>query len=779
MDNKPDGLTLKSNTPPWSAENVITATITGFVIAIMTVVVTWNALPHHYIYAWLVSVSSMFGIGVFSAFLYQQNKQGLFSSKSLIIFSSVIFGLLWSMPGTLLFLGGHNSTVLMYSLAVIVMLSWASFYFSAIRFQYLAFSIPFVSPLLIQLVVNKQEQYLLAGVIVVALLIMMVSARSTHLEVQKRFNLITGSLTNLFNYLTMQIQVKQNTISEVIDSEQHLRELTDASFEGIVIHEYGKILDVNKAFINMVGITYDEAIGSSILDFIHMNSTDLGTEKVLKKSFGSFEVTGLQTDGSNFPLELHVRTGNYNGKPVSIVAMRDITDRKFIETDIIRLSNIDLLTGLPNRKKLQESLVSLIEEANTQDQLFALLIVDIDNFKLINETLGHEVGDELLQYVSRKISETVRGHDLLARWGDDEFAVILNKVENNEEVEHVTKRIQHALGEFIILRDHEIYVSASIGCTVYADSNQSLEGLIGNAEIAVSRAKENGHNSIDIYTSDSSRKTSERYELENDLRKAIENCEFELHYQPKINLSTCKVIGVEALIRWRHPIKGLISPMEFIPLAEQTGLIVPIGAWVLDEACKQINAWKNHGLEPVPIAINLSLRQLKNINMLDVIMSTLARHNVAPELLEVEITESSVAENFEQAVRLMDGLSAAGVTIAIDDFGTGYSSLSYLKKFPVDYLKIDRSFIKYIPDDVDDTAITATIIVMAENLGLKVIAEGVETQAQLNFIQKKGCYSAQGFLISKPLPEKFITQWLHNPPSTLDFNNHGNKRAQY
>jgi len=249
-------------------------------------------------------------------------------------------------------------------------------------------------------------------------------------------------------------------------------------------------------------------------------------------------------------------------------------------------------------------------------------------------------------------------------------------------------------------------------------------------------------------------------------RKAIKNKEFELHYQPKINLSSCEVTGVEALIRWRHPEKGLIAPDDFIPMAEETGLIVPIGAWVLEETCRQINAWKKAGLAPVPVAINLSLRQLKFANMLDEIMTTLARHNISPELLEIEITESSVAENYEKAVEMMNVLSTAGVSISIDDFGTGYSSLSYLKRFPVDYLKIDRSFINCIPDNADDTAITSTIIAMAENLGLKVIAEGVETQEQLNFIQKKGCYSAQGFLISKPLPGRYITQWLKNPPSS-------------
>lgn len=777
IEYRSNSLAEKPGASPWSVVNVVTATISGYLIAVMTAVLVWKSIAHDFIVIWLTVIGVTFIFGVFQAIKYQRNQQGIFKNEFAVVFASILFGLLWSVPGNLLILSGDLSSITMYLLTVILMLSWGSIYFSTIKYQFIAFSVPFTLPLILQLLSLEQDAVVLGGVIASSLVIMTICTRTAHYAVQDGINSLTNSLPNLHYRFSLQFKEKQKAITEVINSEQHMRELVDATFEGIMVIENGRIIEANKTLADMIGILREDVIGNNIFEYIHESSTLLASEKINGRCSECFEISFLKADGSVLPVELRATNYDYKNFPVQIIAVRDITSRKEAEKDILRLSNIDLLTGLPNRKQVKDTLVYLINEAKIKNKIFAFLIVDVDNFKLINETLGHEVGDELLQYVSLKISETVRDHDLLARWGDDEFAIILNKIENDDEIFHITKRIQQVLCEFIVLNGHEIYASVSIGYTTFTNVNQSLEELISNAEVAVSRAKEKGHNSIDMFTRGRDRKTSERYELENDLRKAIENSEFVLHYQPKINLSSCKVTGVEALIRWRHPTKGLISPLDFIPLAEKTGMIVPIGAWVLDEACRQINTWKELGLESVPIAVNLSLRQLKNVNMLDVIMSTLARHRVKPELIEIEITESSVAENYEKAVELMNGLSAAGITISIDDFGTGYSSLSYLKKFPVDYLKIDRSFIRYIPDDVDDTAITTTIIMMAENLGLKVIAEGVETQEQLNFIQKKGCYSAQGYLISKPLPEKYITEWLHTPPTTFKFDGHGKRGA--
>jgi len=757
------------STSSWSAVNVVTSAIAGLLIAVMTTAIAWRALPHEIIFLWLTSVGAAFSFGIFQALKYQSSQQGFFDNQSRVIIATGFFGLLWSVPGLFLVSSSNLNMITMYSITVVLMLSWASIYFSTVRHQFLVFSVPFTSPLIFQLIHLEQDAVYLGAIVTASLVILTICTRTIHFAIQSGIKSLTDSLSKLHTQLSLQLQEKQKTISEVIDNEQHMREIVDATIEGILVHNGGAIIDINRTLSEMVGISREKAVGRHVTEFIHENSLRLLNEKLQINNPESFEVTILRKNRESMPAELRAKTYSYKNKQVQIITVRDITDKKLAEKNIMRLSNIDLLTGLPNRKQFKDSLARMILEAKETSKIFALMIVDIDNFKLINETHGHNIGDELLQYVSLKISETVRSHDVLARWGDDEFAILVNDVENLSEVTHITKRMQNELSEFVVLSNYEIYASASIGCTIYSDECQSLEGLISNAEVAVRRAKENGHNSIEFINSELDRNSGDRYELENSLRKAIENNEFELHYQPKINLANCTVTGVEALIRWRHPTKGLISPLEFIPLAEQTGMIVPIGAWVLDEACRQINTWKRIGLDPVPIAVNLSLRQLKNINMLDVIMATLARHEVDSELLEIEITESSVAENYEQAVELMHGLSEAGVTISIDDFGTGYSSLSYLKKFPVDYLKIDRSFIKYIPDDVDDTAITTTILAMAENLGLKVIAEGVETQEQLNFIQKKGCFSAQGFLISKPLPEESITKWLYNPPTSLLF----------
>lgn len=755
----------QANVSPWSAVNVITGTVTGCLIAIMTVTIAWNYIPGPYLTVWLATVGISFVIGINQAFLFQKTKQGFFKNNTSILTASIFFGMLWAIPGFFLVTISQVTNLAMYALTIMLMFAWASIYFSRIKFQFLAFCIPLTIPLVLQIMYQGTGAVVLAGIMTTSLLILTACTKTTQDAVQNGINSLVQSLQKIRKQLKRQRSEQQNEITAAGENELQLRELVDATFEGIIVHERGKIIDTNKTLVNMIGINRDEAIGMDIYELISEDSQDVLSRRLRDKFTECFEVSALRADGSTLPVEIRTATYNFRNKLINILVLRDITDRKKAEKNIIKLASVDALTGLPNRNQLKDSIRNFINRARSRQNKFAFMIVDIDNFKLINESLGHEVGDELLKYVSKKISETVRGHDILARWGDDEFAILLDKIENDEEITFVTRRIKKVLGQFIEFNGHEIFVSASIGCTTYPNDSRSPEGLIGNAEVAVRRAKEKGHNNIFYYVKDFDSATTERYELENNLRKAIKNKEFELHYQPKINLSSCEVTGVEALIRWRHPEKGLIAPNEFITLAEETGLIVPIGNWVLEEACRQINTWQNTGLAPVPIAINLSLRQLKDANMLDVIMTTLARYNVSPELLEIEITESSVAENYEKAIDMMNVLSTAGVCISIDDFGTGYSSLSYLKRFPVDYLKIDRSFISCIPDNADDTAITSTIIAMAENLGLKVIAEGVETQEQLNFIQEKGCYSAQGFLISKPLSEKYITQWLINPPS--------------
>ncbi|MDO8703717.1 MAG: PAS domain S-box protein [Sulfuricaulis sp.] len=451
-------------------------------------------------------------------------------------------------------------------------------------------------------------------------------------------------------------------------------------------------------------------------------------------------------------------------RQLAAIAIEKYRDQESLAT----MAYYDALTGLPNRILLQDRLRQAMIDADRHERLVALLFIDLDRFKNINDTLGHEMGDLLLKQVAQRLQSGVRPGDTVARPGGDEFIIVLAAVAHVDDVSRVAQKVNDIFSLPFEIGGHELFVTCSIGITLYPFDDRDIETLYRNADAAMYHAKEEGRNNFQFYSAEMNTQSYKRLTMENALRYALERNELRLYYQPQIDLHSGRIIGTEALIRWQHPELGLVSPADFIPLAEETGLIVPIGEWVLRQACADARAWQVAGLSPVRVAVNLSARQFRQKNLLDVITTALQHANLEPKWLEVEVTESMVMRDVNQTIDILRGLERMGVSIAVDDFGTGYSSLSYLRRLPIDVIKIDRSFIEHIPDNLDDVAIAAAIIALAKSLQLTVVAEGVETQAQLNFLRQHDCDTAQGYYYSRPVPPEDFVRFLGQGPLPPD-----------
>ena len=438
----------------------------------------------------------------------------------------------------------------------------------------------------------------------------------------------------------------------------------------------------------------------------------------------------------------------------------DITEKKAAEERLSQLAHFDILTGLPNRALYLDRMRQAMTLARRHDRATGVMFLDLDRFKVTNDTLGHSAGDQLLKQVGERLAACIREGDTVGRFGGDEFGIVLADMRSPDDARLVAQKILDVLQSPFELEGHEVFITASVGISLYpADSDDETE-LMKNADAAMYRAKESGRNRYEFYSSEMNARSLQRLNLESNLRRALERGEYLLHYQPKASLATREITGFEALLRWTAGGEKLVSPADFVPLLEDTGLIVPVGEWVIEAACRQLVTWREAGVQPVPIAINLSARQFRDKNLAATIERILRAHEVDPRLIEIELTESSLMVNTDEAVRTLSHLKSLGVRLSIDDFGTGYSSLAYLRRFPLDTLKIDRSFVNDVTTHADVANITRAVIDMSHNLGLKVVAEGVETEAQLAFLDAAGCGEMQGYYFSRPMPAADSLQWL-------------------
>jgi diguanylate cyclase (GGDEF)-like protein/PAS domain S-box-containing protein len=553
-------------------------------------------------------------------------------------------------------------------------------------------------------------------------------------------------------------------LERLSESEERYSSTVELAAIGIShVDQGGQLIHVNAQFCDMLGYSKEELLKLTVTDISHpddINSVADARAKLHAGLTNSFkaEKRYMRSDGTSVWGRMTVALKrDEEGKPLyDIAVVEDISEQKFAEERVQYLATHDDMTGLPNRTMFGELLDHTLESARRHERKCALLFIDLDRFKVINDSLGHQNGDILLRETALRLKTSVRSSDVVARLGGDEFVVMLDSYGSFMDVADIARDVLSAVLEPIEIMGQECRVTASIGIARFPRDATDSTTLMRHADIAMYHAKEEGKNNFQFYSPELSPMSAQRLVVETHLRRALENKQLSVQYQAKVDLKSGKINGTEALIRWNHPQLGAVSPAQFIPVAEDTGLIVPIGKWVLRTACEQNMAWQRQGLPRIVMAVNLSPRQFKDPNLLNDIAETLEQTRMAPELLELEITESMIMSDVDQIVERVAAIKNLGVRFAIDDFGTGYSSLSQLKRFPIDTLKIDRSFIRDIPSNAEDKAITDAIISMGKTLGVTLVAEGVETVAQRTFLRRRGCDEMQGFLFSKPChPEEF------------------------
>jgi diguanylate cyclase (GGDEF)-like protein/PAS domain S-box-containing protein len=567
----------------------------------------------------------------------------------------------------------------------------------------------------------------------------------------------------------------QPALSEL--SKQTLLRVFEQSSEAVLISDKNnRITAVNAAFTRLTGYGSSDVFGQDPkLLSSGRSDPDLSRQMwaaLQDNGFWEGEIWDRRKDGSIFPKWLTISViRNSAGEIENFVAcFMDISEQKEAADRLLHLAYHDPLTHLPNRLAFESQIELAIRSCERDNRQVAVMLIDIDRFKTVNDTLGHHVGDDLLKSVASRLRETVRASDIVARLGGDEFIVVLPDIENALVAASVAGKVQRALGGSHTVGSHALYATPSMGISIFPSDGRDSDTLLKNADVAMYHAKNAGRNNFQFYAARMNEAASERLELENALRLAVssitpEHSEFTLHFQPQIDAGSGQIIGLEALARWQHATLGNISPGRFIPVAEDTGLIQPLGDWVFWESCRHVRLLKELGISGIPIAVNISAQQLRHENLPLTVHGAMACYDLQASDLELEITESTAMQNPEITIAILNQLSGMGIALAIDDFGTGYSSLAYLKHLPIQRLKLDQSFVKDIESDRSDAAICSATIALGHNLGLKLVAEGVETKAQQDFLTNLGCDYMQGYLYSKPLPFEQLVDFIqtHKP----------------
>lgn len=563
--------------------------------------------------------------------------------------------------------------------------------------------------------------------------------------------------------LRRQVATRTASLTTALDSAQRYSDAVEDLYDHAPcgyhsIDTRGIIVRINQTELDWLGYTREELVGKKHLSEL---LTAEGKE-LFRKEFARFleqgylqdiEVDFVRKNGSILPILLNATAvKDENGDIVmSRATLYDMTERRSYEMALEHQATHDALTGLPNRNLLNDRINMAIAMARRTGKMAAVMFLDLDNFKYVNDSLGHDIGDTLLSHVAVRLRSVLREGDTVARYGGDEFMIVLTDVTHEEAVVDVATKIFSAMRGSFSIDGHDLLMTPSVGISLFPRDGEDVRTLIRNADMAMYRAKQDGRNSFHFFASDMNAIVTERLTMERELRHALERCEFTLHYQPQAELATGEIRGTEALIRWQHPALGMVPPLRFIGLAEEIGIIVPIGEWVMREACRQNKAWQDSGLAPMKVAVNLSARQFRQSDLVDTVRRVLEETGLEPRYLELELTESMIMHDADRVAQVLARLSDLGVSLALDDFGTGYSSLSYLKRFPIDTIKIDRSFVRDITTDADDAAIAKAIISIAQEMKMRVIAEGVEDEEQARFLRDHQCNEMQGYWLGKPV----------------------------
>ncbi len=585
-----------------------------------------------------------------------------------------------------------------------------------------------------------------------------IDQRRTEEVLQKYQDNLEIQMAEANEELTREIEARRQTENALRESEEKHRIVLEAAPDPVAVYDMkGKIVYLNPAFTRIFGWTLRESVDRNI-NFVPkeiLPETEIISNKITQgETFTGIESYRLIKEGRNVDVSISCAFfyDSYDNPMGSVLTFQDITERKKTRDEITFIAYNDVLTGLPNRKSFYKRLEEKLYQSQRRvgDENWALLFLDLDKFKYVNDTLGHDIGDELLKEVAVRLLDCLRKTDHIFRLGGDEFTIILQNLFVDIDVAKVALKIRERVAHPYSIRGNEIHTSVSIGISVYPDDGKEVETLVKNADMAMYVAKEEDEG-YRFFTEEMNRKAIERMKMGNSLRKALQKNQFVLHYQPMVD-NMNQIIGMEALLRWNHPGMGLMSPKQFIPLAEETGTIVPIGEWVLRSACQQARTWHDMGYDWLYVSVNISTRQFKEKNMVEMVKQTLTDTRFPASCLKLEVTESGIMENPEQAIAKMNILRSRGIRFSIDDFGTGYSSLSYMKRFPIDTLKIDRSFVADSTTNQDDREIIKTIIAMAHTLHIETVAEGVETKEQIDFLRGQGCSMMQGYYFGQPMP---------------------------
>jgi diguanylate cyclase (GGDEF)-like protein/PAS domain S-box-containing protein len=541
----------------------------------------------------------------------------------------------------------------------------------------------------------------------------------------------------------------------------------EASSESILITDGQRtILTVNRSFCRSTAYERREVVGRlpHLLRSDHHPDGfyDELWEAVGQRGSWQGEMWIRRKTGETFPVWAVFNAVRDDSDQIThhIASWLDISERKADEQRISHLAQHDVLTDLPNRALCAERLRMALQQAERHQRRVAVLFIDLDRFKNVNDSLGHHIGDGLLRSVAHQLQCAVRVGDTVSRMGGDEFVVILSDVADVQEIRQIVdRRLLHRIAQPHNIDGAELHVSCSIGIAVYPEDGREIDTLMRNADAAMYQAKALGRNNAQFFTIEMDRRARERMQIENDLRGAIERQELRVYYQPRVECRSGRLLGAEALVRWQHPQHGLMTPASFIPVAEDSGLIIPLGTWVLNEACGQQARWRGSGFANLAISVNLSAEQLRDPALLDTLRDIIARYDISPAMIELEITESLLMEHVSPTIDLLLAIKAIGISLSIDDFGTGYSSLNYLHRFPIDKLKIDQSFVRDMLDDPNDLAITRAVIGLGHTLGLRVVAEGVEKIEEMRVLSAAGCDELQGYLFGKPMPANEFEHW--------------------